>query len=144
MTTVLGRALLWLGSVTWDDPACDIFLAHSTLTGGGWGVFTARNFEEHEIIEWAPLFLPMQHTLPVFKNSVLDDYHYSCRRVKQALSLVALGIHCFTITTRNQMCNIRQKSEKIHQLAIQSLHMLSVSLREEILPREKSCSVAMK
>jgi SET domain-containing protein len=110
----------------------------------GWGVFAARDLEEYEIIEFAPLFLPMEHTLPVIKHSVLDDYHYSYRRGQQALSLVALGMTLFYNHDREPNVQYTSKIEKIHQLAIHTLHMLSVSLREEILPREKSYSVAME
>lgn len=70
MMTLLGRALLWLGLVTWDDPACDIFLAPSTLNGGGWGVFAARDFEEYEIIElghWHPSFCRWSTLYPSLK-----------------------------------------------------------------------------
>ena len=37
----------------------------------------------------------MEHTLPIIKNSVLDDYHYSYIRGNQAQGLVALGMTMF-------------------------------------------------
>ena len=52
---------------------CSTFLAPSTL---GWGVFAARPFAPNEIVEIAPLVLPMHPDAPVIKNSALDDYVY--------------------------------------------------------------------
>jgi len=90
----LTTLLAWLGAVS-DAFSCDIFLAPSKLNGGGWGVYAARDFEESEVVELAPLYLPMDHMEPVIKNSVLDDYHYGIYRGDKMFGALALGLVMF-------------------------------------------------
>jgi hypothetical protein len=42
------------------------------------GLFAARDFKESEVVELAPAFLTFPEFAPVAKNTVLDDYLYSC------------------------------------------------------------------
>jgi hypothetical protein len=59
---------------------CETFMAPSSLPTGGWGVFAARDFDVWEIIDIAPLFIPMNYYTPTIRNSVLDDYIYGYHR----------------------------------------------------------------
>lgn len=59
---------------------CETFMAPSSLPTGGWGVFAARDFDEWEIVDIAPLFIPMNYYTPTIRNSVLDDYIYGYHR----------------------------------------------------------------
>lgn len=52
---------------------CDIFLAPSTT---GWGVYAARSFRDGEMVELAPLFVPMAPDSRLIRQSVLDNYVY--------------------------------------------------------------------
>jgi hypothetical protein len=52
---------------------CDIFLAPSTT---GWGVYAARSFRDGEMVELAPLFVPMSSDSRQIKQGVLNDYVY--------------------------------------------------------------------
>lgn len=56
--------------------ACETFLAPSSVKGGGWGAFAARDFDENEIIEISPrhVYLPDEDSL--IENSALNDYYY--------------------------------------------------------------------
>ena len=55
-----------------EASSCDIYLAPSPI--GGWGVYAGRDFDEHEVVELAPRFLPQKND--VLGLNVLDDYHY--------------------------------------------------------------------
>lgn len=68
---------------------CDIFMAPSKV--GGFGVFAARDFVLDEVVEMAPLFLPMDKSAPVMMNSVLSDYQYGYDRGEESMGLVAMG-----------------------------------------------------
>jgi SET domain len=59
---------------------CETFLAPSSLPSGGWGVFAGRDFEEGEIVEIAPRFIPMPHDAPAVRRSEIDFYHYGYLR----------------------------------------------------------------
>lgn len=63
-----------------DWQKCRIFAAPSKIPGGGWGVFAAKDFEQHEMVEVAPMFVPIDKGTPVVKNSALDDYIYGYHR----------------------------------------------------------------
>lgn len=78
-----------------QEASCDIFMAPSKLPGGGFGVFAGRNFEQHEIVEMAPLFLPMDSNSSILMNTVLNDYHYGYIRGNEDLGVVALGAIMF-------------------------------------------------
>ena len=91
---LLQKLFVWLGATSVSNN-CDIFLAPSKLNGGGWGVYAARDFEESEVVELAPLYLPIDHMAPVVKNSVLDDYHYGMWRGGKTVGVVALGMVMF-------------------------------------------------
>eukprot|EP00980_Cylindrotheca_fusiformis_P001177 scaffold322_cov88-Cylindrotheca_fusiformis.AAC.4 len=67
---------------------CNIFLAPSLLSSPsrknmmmGWGVFAGRSFEKDEIVDMAPLILPMVQGAPQVVNSILDEYAYGYRRI---------------------------------------------------------------
>jgi hypothetical protein len=82
---------------SWQD--CDIFLAPSSSMG--WGVFAARDFKTGEIVEVAPLFLPMDQNDPVIHESILDDYIYGYGRFTygveemQVMDAVVVGMTMF-------------------------------------------------
>ena len=66
---------------------CDVFMAPTNISGTGWGVFAARNFEENELFNILPLFVPidvnndqlyLEHRL--VKSTQLDDYVYGVYR----------------------------------------------------------------
>lgn len=80
-----------------DDIACNVFMAPSKISGGGFGVFAARSFEKNEIVEFAPLFLPMDAPSPVLMNTVLDDYHYGYDSIhsKDLMGVVVFGTGMF-------------------------------------------------
>ena len=63
-----------IGELSWTH--CEIFLAPSSVPGGGWGVFAGRDFKKGEIVEAALLFLPFAHDDPSILFSVVDDYIY--------------------------------------------------------------------
>jgi hypothetical protein len=52
---------------------CDVFLAPSTI---GWGVFAARAFDPGEIVDVAPLFLPVEQGSSIIQKTALDNYIY--------------------------------------------------------------------
>ncbi|CAB9505243.1 expressed unknown protein [Seminavis robusta] len=52
---------------------CDIYLAPSDI--GGWGVYAGRDFDEGEIVEIAPRYVPLKST-EFMHNNALDDFHY--------------------------------------------------------------------
>lgn len=89
--------LVWLGAASNnnDFSTCDVFLAPSKLNGGGWGVYAARDFEESEVVEHAPLYLRFEEMAPVLKFSVLDDYHYGIHRDGITYGAPALGMTMF-------------------------------------------------
>lgn len=68
MTPMLMKAglCLWLlvGGVFSSDEeklhSCDIFLAPSSFHGG-WGVYAARDFADKELVELAPLYVPLEN-----------------------------------------------------------------------------------
>jgi len=70
---------------------CDIYLAPSPPRG--WGVFAARDFEEHEIIEIAPRFLPIR--IDILQQTVLNDYHYAFRWELTPDDLTTWGVIAF-------------------------------------------------
>jgi hypothetical protein len=53
--------------------ACDTILAPSSM---GWGVYAAKSFKQGEIVDVAPLFVPIKGGPNEIKNSVLNDYSY--------------------------------------------------------------------
>ena len=59
---------------------CETFLAPSSLPTGGWGVFAGRDFQEGEIVEIAPRFIPMPPDAPVIRSSEIDSYYYGYLR----------------------------------------------------------------
>lgn len=65
----------------WQE--CETFLAPSPWQGGGWGVFAARPFQRGDIVEIAPLFIPIDMQDPSIVNSVLRDYIYAYPRLKE-------------------------------------------------------------
>lgn len=69
---------------SWRD--CHIFLAPARWEGGGWAVFAGRDFVANEIVEMAPLFLPLEYDTPAVRNSVLDDFIYGYMRLESDAS----------------------------------------------------------
>ena len=68
---------------------CDVFMAPTNISGTGWGVFAARDFQENELFNILPLFVPMEvnNHDPLFysehrlvKSTQLDDYVYGVYR----------------------------------------------------------------
>jgi hypothetical protein len=53
--------------------ACETILAPSSM---GWGVYAAKSFKQGEILDVAPLFVPIKGGSKEIKNSVLDNYSY--------------------------------------------------------------------
>jgi hypothetical protein len=54
--------------------ACDTFLAPSKLSG--WGVFAARDFAANELVEIAPISIPLPNNEALIQTTVLLDYAY--------------------------------------------------------------------
>ena len=73
--------------------SCDVFLAPSKIAGGGFGAYAARSFEQNEVVEMIPLFLPMVHDSPLLMNTVLNDYHYGYTSIhsEDAMGVILLG-----------------------------------------------------
>lgn len=57
-----------------ETSTCDTFLAPSKLSG--WGVFAARDFAANEIVEIAPMSIPLPSKDPTIQTTVLLDYAY--------------------------------------------------------------------
>lgn len=83
---------------TWQ--ACDVFMAPTNISGTGWGVFAARDFEQNELFNILPLFVPMEindeqlyseHRL--VKSTQLDDYVYGVYRphIQKQQQMVLFG-----------------------------------------------------
>lgn len=52
---------------------CNVYLAPSPSIGG-WGVYAARDFEEDEVVDLAPRYIPLK--TDSMKKNVLDDFFY--------------------------------------------------------------------
>lgn len=80
-----------------EDLSCDVFLAPSKIAGGGFGAYAARPFQQNEIVEVAPLFLPIVHDSPLLMNTVLNDYHYGYKSIhsEDAMGCILLGMCMF-------------------------------------------------
>ena len=80
--------------------ACDVFLAPSTI---GWGVFAARAFDPGEIVDVAPLFLPVEphQGSSIIQQTALDNYIYGYWRFNTEnqellkLDVILLGTSMF-------------------------------------------------
>jgi hypothetical protein len=59
---------------------CETFLAPSSLPTGGWGVFAGRDFQEGEIVEIAPRFIPMPPDAPALRSTDIESYFYGYLR----------------------------------------------------------------
>jgi hypothetical protein len=96
MTLRLANFLLFcIGTLvsSQEQDLCDVFMAPSKIAGGGYGAYAARSFQPNEIVEMAPLFLPMVHDSPLLMNTVLNDYHYGYRSIhsEETMGVVLLG-----------------------------------------------------
>ncbi len=62
---------------------CDVFIA-PTNTSAGWGAFAARDFEQRELLDMTPLYVPLSSNSAsserIVKSTVLDDYAYGVTR----------------------------------------------------------------
>lgn len=71
---------------------CDTFLAPTDM---GWGVFAARSFRRTEVVEVAPLFVPLeanQTRHELVKQSIIDDYYFGYTRNQTYHMLVFFGM----------------------------------------------------
>jgi hypothetical protein len=90
------QAAVQVNSVFSDEradnyPPCDIYLAPSKI--GGWGVFAARDFEQYEVIEIAPRYLPLKNDWLI--NNVLKDYIYGHTDEDPSFACVLFGMTMF-------------------------------------------------
>jgi hypothetical protein len=77
---------------------CETYLAPSSIANGGWGVFAGRDFAAMEIVDVAPLFLPVDHRTPILLHSILHYYTYGYLRwndtmkvLEQNLAVILFG-----------------------------------------------------
>lgn len=89
--------------LSWMD--CHVFLAPSKIPEFGYGVFAGRNYEKGEIVELAPLIIPLQPKSPIVQHTVVDDYVYGYYRVnmeKKELQLYNAIIFGYTMYVNHQ------------------------------------------
>jgi hypothetical protein len=71
---------------------CETFLAPSKM---GWGVYAAKSFRKGEIVDLAPLFVPMKDGSDEIKLSALLDYVYGYERDSEYYHLILFGMDMF-------------------------------------------------
>jgi hypothetical protein len=78
---------------SWQE--CEVFLAPTTM---GWGVYAARDFDEGDVVEVAPLFVLLDKSdeLKLQINRIaLDDYVYGYTYEENSYSNVLFGMTMF-------------------------------------------------
>ena len=118
-------------AVTWQS--CDAFMSPDVENPSrGWAVYAARKFRRGEIVELAPLFVPVPNM--VTRHSVLDHYSYTFDP-KNEISMVLFGMGAFLNHSPDP--NVRLVDVMTPDRGDNVPHLVGFAATRDILPGEQ-------